>query len=360
MLAARLAFSSAVLAAALALSTGGAAPVAFDASAASEALPAPTYRPRVIGRLLDVDGEPFVGDIDLHLGLVPSEPSPPTICNSGRASTDGAFEIAPSHPRALTPGTELEWFIQPCDSQRFGEFTLDARAGRRAAGSLTFAIDDAGVITADLGTVQFAEAPRVATLRIDGPVDTTHRVAIRPSGFGSAKYGPFDDGITTPFETTTGRTIELFSWSTAERWLLFTDPATPRAEALTAVVERGQGLVLTSRELLRVCVAIDLPPSAVDARSARLVVQPITAAVTPSAIVVDPTHDPALEWIVNFEMPARHGATIHRLLLSSHEFELYLHAGIHRIEYWRSEHVADGPLLAATAPVFVERDIVLR
>jgi hypothetical protein len=360
MLAARLAFSSAVLAVAFALSTGGAAPAAFDASATPEALPAPSYRPRVIGRLLDVDGEPFVGDIDLHLGLVPSDLSPTLICNSGRASAGGAFEIAPSHSLALTPGTQLEWFIEPRDALRFGEFTLDAREGRRAAGSLTFAIDDAGIITANLGTVQFAEAPRVAALCIDGPVATTHRVEIRASDYRSSKYGPFDDGFTDPFDVTTGRTIELFSWSTADRWLLFTDPATPRAEALTAVVERGRDLVLTSRELLRVCVAIDLPPPAVDAGSARLVVQPITAAVTPSAIVVDPTRDPAREWIVNFEVPARHGATIHRLLLSSHEFELYLHAGIHRIEYWRREHVSDGPLRAATAPVFVERDIVLR
>jgi hypothetical protein len=363
MLAARLALSSTVLAAALAI--GGFASLAHDAllqpaTQPSALLEPRRARPHIVGRLLDVGGEPFVGGFTLSTSF--DFPDSSSTSLNVWASTDatGAFDFELRAPRVHRPGTDLTWSIAPDDAAPSVDFVLAGKDARRSVGTLTFESGADGAVIGDIGIAQLLEPPRVASLRIDGPVATTHAVVLDESDFGPSKYGPFDYPHTEPFSVATGSTIELFSWSTATRWRVFTDPASPRAEALTAVVERGNDLVLTSRELLRVCVTIDLPPPTVDARSARLVVQPITAAVTPSAIVVDPTRDPAREWIVNFEVPARHGATIHRLLLSSHEFELYLHAGIHRIEYWRREHVSDGPLRAATAPVFVERDVELR
>jgi len=365
MLAARLVLPTTALVAALALSIGGSASLAHDAllqpaTQPSALLEPRRARPHIVGRLLDVGGEPFVGGFTLSTRF--EFPDSSTMSLNVGASTDatGAFDFELRSPRVHKPGTDLTWSIAPDDAAPSVDFVVAGKDARRAVGTLTFESGADGAVIGDIGTVQLLEAPRVASMRIDGPVATTHAVVIDESDFGRSKYGPFDYPHTEPFSVATGSTIELFSWSTATRWHVFTDPASPRAEALTAVVERGHDLVLTSRELLRVCVAIDLPPPAIDARSARLVVQPITAAVTPSAIVVDPTRDPALEWLMNFEVPARHGATIHRLLLSSHEFELYLPAGIHRIEYWQKEHASNGPLLAATAPVFVDRWVELR
>jgi hypothetical protein len=360
MLAARLALSSTVLAAALALSFGGSAPATFDASAPSDRFAGSIDHPRFVGRLLDVDGEPFVGQITLNCRIdFPESAAMPYEVNS-RTDASGAFDVTVGTPRRFSRPTNFAWILAPQNSRLYGDFALASHEARRAAGTLAFESGDDGAVIGDIGAVQLVEAPRVGSLRIDGPVATTHAVAVHEDRFkNSPMVGPFENPFEV-FDVETGSTVELFSWSTTDRWHVFTKPASPRAEALQAVIERGQDLVLISRELLNVCVTIDPPPPDRDGRTTALVVQPVTTAVTARALFVDPASNIDLAWITHLELPSRDGT--HRFVIdrSRRDLELHLPAGIYRFEYWQREHLFDGPLLATTAAVAVDRFVDLR
>jgi hypothetical protein len=343
MLAARLAFSSAVLAAALALSTGGSAPAAID-------------EPRVVGRLLDVDGEPYVGEITFSSRIVFSKSFGSGFLVTTTTDTTGAFAFDFRLARRKSRGTELAWTLTPRGSVYDDQFALAASATRRAIGTLVFEGGEDGAVIGDIGTVQLAEAPRVASLHIECPVATTHEVVIDESDYTNGNVGPFH----FPYhavEVATGTTVDLFSWSAADRWHVFTNPATPRAEDLMAAIERDQDLVLFARECFQVCISIDAPPTAQGAQRALFLVMPLRSATTGTRL--GPHEEVGIHWI-SLGIERRRGPDVFQLGYKEREFDLYLPAGLHHFEYWEYEHVIDGPRLHASAPVFVDRFVDLR
>jgi hypothetical protein len=341
MLAARLALSSALLAAAVALSTEGSAPPVFD-------------EPRVVGRLLDVDGEPYVGEVSFGSRVVFSQPSGTAFGVTVTTDASGAFDFCAT--RRKRRGTELAWTLTPRGSVSHDFFATAAHSARRAVGTLVFEGGEDGAVIGDIGTVQLVEAPRVASLHIECPVATTHEVVIGESDYENSSDGPF----LFPYhalEVATGTTVDLFSWSTADRWYVFTRPATPRAEELMAAIERDQDLALFSCECFQVCISIDAPPTAQGAQRALFVVMPLRSATTGTRL--GPHEEVGIHWI-SLGMQRRRGPVVFQLGHAEREFDLYLPGGLHRFEYWEYEHVLEGPRLVASAPVFVDRFVDLR
>jgi hypothetical protein len=357
MLAARLALSSTVLAAALALSFGGSAPAAFDASAPAEVFAGSIDQARFVGRLLDVDGEPFVGEITLDCRIDFPESAARPYEVTSRTDASGAFDVAIRTPRRYSRPTDFAWTLAPRSSRLYGDFALASHEARRAAGTLAFESGEDGAVIGDIGAVQLVEAPRVGSLRIDGPIATTHAVAVHEDRFEyGQKAGPFDNPFEV-FDVETGSTVELFSWSTADRWHVFTNPAARRAEHLLAVIERGQDLVLFSRECFEVCVSIDAPPTAEGALRSHLVVMPLLSATTGTRL--GPHDDPVGHWLA-IGMQRRGGPWVFHLDATERELDFHLPADLYRFEFWDYDHVLEGPRLLASAPVFVDRFVELR